>query len=169
MYRHVTLILSLFLMLTLLMVSGCTTSEVLREVMDPKNILSEKTKLDLTITMAADLNPDQNGRPSPVVVRIYSLKSPSIFENTDYVSLYYNDKQVLSADFSGMEEHDFRPSQVFKAQLEFDEQASFVGFLVAFQDIEQSRWRMVLPLERKQHNDIHLKLTRNSIVLVQDD
>lgn len=169
MYRKSSLLSALFILLTLIIVSGCTTTEVLREVMDPKNILSEKTKLDLTITMAADLNPDQNGRPSPVVVRIYSLKSPSIFENTDYVSLYYNDKQVLGADFAGMEEHDFRPSQVFKAQLEFSEQASFVGFLVAFQDIEQSRWRMVLPLERKQHNEIHLKLTRNSIVLVQED
>ncbi len=158
----------LLLILALLFVVSCTPTEALREVMDPKNILSDKTKLDLTIVVDPDINPDQHGRPSPVVVRLYSLVSPSIFENTDFVSLYYNDKQVLGADFLRMEEKDFRPSEVFKARLEFDQKASFIGVLVAYQDIEQSRWRMVIPLERKQHNTIHLRLKKNSITLEQE-
>ncbi len=156
------------IMALVLTLNACTTTEAVREIMDPKNLLSSKTKLDLKIIVDADVNPDQNGRPSPVVARLYSLASPSIFENADFVSLYHNDKQILGADFIRKEEKDFRPSEQFHAQIEFNDQANFIGFMVAFQDIEQARWRMVLPLDRKQHNYMTIRLSKNNIILEQE-
>lgn len=149
---------------TLLLIS-CTSTEVLREVFDPKNLLSEKTKLDIDLVSSRDLNPDQNGRPSPVVVRLYSLVSPSNFENADFIALYRNALDVLGSDFLRMEEKNFEPDEKFKAQLEFTKKANFIGIMVAYQDIEQSKWRMVIPLEKGEHNYLSLSLTANSILL----
>ena len=158
------IVLSLLMISTQLLIS-CTQTEVLREVFDPKNILSQKTKLDLKVTSSHDLNPDQNGRPSPVVVRLYSLVSPANFENADFISLYQNDKEVLGSDFLRREEKNFEPDETFEAQLEFTEKANFIGIVVAFQDIEQSTWRLVLPLDKKDHNYLSFSLTANSIFL----
>lgn len=167
-------ILSMAFSLLLILLSSsslvsCTTTEVIREVMNPKNLLSTKTKLDLNVQSTHDLNPDQNGRPSPVVVRLYSLVSPANFENADFVALYQNERQILGADFIRREEKNFQPDERFAAQIEFNERANFIGIVVAYQDIEQSKWRMVLPLERGSHNYLSLKLTANSIQLNLQD
>ncbi|MCW8932455.1 MAG: type VI secretion system lipoprotein TssJ [Gammaproteobacteria bacterium] len=153
------------LLLSCQVMTACTSSEVLREVFDPKNILSSKTKLDLKVESTHDLNPDQSGRPSPVVVRLYSLVSPSNFENADFVSLYQNEQEILGSDFLRREEKNFEPNEKFEAQLEFNERANFIGVMVAFQDIEQAKWRLVLPLEKGEHNYLSLSLTSNNILL----
>jgi len=163
-------LLTFFIVLsTAVFLISCTTSEVVREVMDPKNFLSSKTKLDLKIIGSTDLNPDQSGRPSPVVVRLYSLVSPSIFENADFVSLFHNDKAVLGADFIRKEEKDFQPSESFEAQLEINENANFIGFMVAYQDIEQAQWRLVLPMEQGKHNYLKIRLTADSVLVERED
>ena len=144
---------------------ACTTSDVLREVLDPKNLLSTKTKLDLKVLSSHDLNPDQNGRPSPVVVRLYSLVSPSNFENADFIALYQNEQGILGSDFLRREEKNFQPDEKFEAQLEFNERANFIGVMVAYQDIEQAKWRLVIPLERGEHNYLSLSLTADNILI----
>ncbi len=164
-----TVLKLILLSISLLTISACTSTEVVREVFNPKNLLSTKTKLDLDVQSSHDLNPDQNGRPSPVVVRLYSLVSPANFENADFVALYQNERQILGADFIRREEKNFQPDEHFEAQLEFSERANFIGIMVAYQDIEQSNWRLVLPLERGAHNYLSLKLAANSIVIKPQD
>ena len=57
------------------------------------------TDLKLTIQADMDINPDANNRPSPVFVRMYELKSPMIFHQADFMTLYSKDKAVIDADF----------------------------------------------------------------------
>lgn len=157
------------LILNVELLISCTTSDVLREAFDPKNLLSTKTKLDLKIFSSHDLNPDKSGRPSPVVVRLYSLVSPANFENADFVSLYQNEQEILGSDFLRREEKNFQPDEKFEAQLEFNERAGFIGIMAAYQDIEQAKWRLVLPLERGAHNYLSISLTANSVLLNKND
>ncbi len=163
------IITAFFLVFMSQLLISCTSSDVLREVMDPKNLLSTKTKLDLKVQSTHDLNPDNNGRPSPVVVRIYSLVSPANFESSDFIALYQNEKEILGSDFLRREEKNFEPNEYFEAQLEFNERANFIGIVVAYQDIGQAKWRLVQPLERGSHNYLSLKLTADSILLNNND
>ncbi|MDH6168954.1 type VI secretion system VasD/TssJ family lipoprotein [Variovorax boronicumulans] len=52
----------------------------------------EQTRLDITITAEAGVNPDDKGRAAPILVRLYELKSEGSFEAADYFSLSSNDK-----------------------------------------------------------------------------
>lgn len=45
---------------------------------------SKLTKLDLTLNAGDQVNPDLNGRPSPIVVRLLELSNPVAFENADF-------------------------------------------------------------------------------------
>lgn len=62
----------------------------------------EQTRLDITITAAADVNPDDKGRAAPILVRLYELKSEGTFESADYFSLQTNDKALIEHGTPGL-------------------------------------------------------------------
>ena len=47
-----------------------------------------KTKAAMTLVATADTNPDGSGRPSPIVVRVYQLKTDGAFKGADFFALY---------------------------------------------------------------------------------
>jgi type VI secretion system VasD/TssJ family lipoprotein len=53
----------------------------------------ESDQINLKLTGSDQLNPDLNGRPSPIVVRLFELKHPVTFENADFFSLYERAKE----------------------------------------------------------------------------
>ena len=61
----------------------------------------EDVKLKGNIVAAADSNPDINGRPSPVVIAVYQLKSPDGFLNGDFFSVYDPKGAALGEDLLG--------------------------------------------------------------------
>ena len=50
-----------------------------------------------TIEASTSVNPSLSKRPSPVQVRVYELKTPTAFNNADFVSLYQRDQAELGA------------------------------------------------------------------------
>jgi len=67
----------------------------------------------LKITVSADeaSNPDLKGRASPVVVRVFELKSLAGFNSADYFSLYDKESEILGADLIGKEELHLKPGE----------------------------------------------------------
>lgn len=120
-----------------LSLSGCAPSP-------PKD-----TKLAGSLVAAADVNPDPEGRPSPVVLRIYQLQSAVKFNNADFFALYDDAAAVLGADLIAFDEFTMRPGQTMDYQAQFKPTAKFVGVLAAFRDINSAQWRADLALPKK--------------------
>jgi len=95
-------------------------------------------------------NPDLDGRPSPVVVRVYELKSLGAFNSADFLSLFERESETLGADLVGREEYDVRPAETrpYRRQLQSD--TKFIGVIEAFRDLENSRWRQVAAVPPKK-------------------
>lgn len=125
----------------ILMLSGCASW-----------FQSDITKLDLRLTAAADLNPDLSGRPSPLVVRLYELKSPAIFQNVDFFSLYEYDRESLGMDLVKTEEILMTPGQQTEIRAALSEQTNYLGVMAAYRVIERSNWRYVMPVSLRQKN-----------------
>ena len=102
-----------------------------------------------TLVAATDMNPDPQGRPSPVVVRIYQLQSVVKFNNADFFALYDDAATVLGADLIGFDEFTLRPGQLIEYQTELKATARFVGIVAAFRDITSAQWRSDLALPEK--------------------
>ena len=66
----------LLLLLTMIFLSGC---QAVYATFPPS------TKLHFRV--AADINPDAEGRPSPVIIKVYELASKTVFENQDFFAL----------------------------------------------------------------------------------
>ncbi len=93
---------------------------------------SHVTKVNLKLTASDQLNPDLNGRPSPIVVRLFELKHPVTFENADFFSLYERAKESLAPDLVASEELELRPGETVELKLSVEEGSRYVGILAAY-------------------------------------
>lgn len=124
---------------------------------------SRLTKLDLELSASDQLNPDRDGRPSPVVVRLFELRHPAAFENADFFSLYERAKESLGADLAASEELELRPGETRTLKLRAAEGSRYVGLLAAYRNLPDSQWRQVLPLNPAQLTQARLRLERDGI------
>ena len=111
---------------------------------------SKVTKINLKLTGSDQLNPDLNGRPSPIVVRLFELKYPVTFENADFFSLYERAKESLNPDLVASEELELRPGETVELKLSVEEGSRYVGILAAYRDLPDTQWRhtvQITPLE----------------------
>lgn len=127
---------------------------------------SDLTKLDLSLQGSDRLNPDLNGRPSPIVIRLLELKHPVAFENADFFSLYQRPKEALSPDLVIQEELELRPGEQRDLKLFVQEGSRYVGVLAAYRDLPESNWRFVIPLQHRAQNRIELGLDEHGIQAV---
>ncbi|CAJ0893423.1 hypothetical protein R20233_03738 [Ralstonia sp. LMG 32965] len=106
----------------------------------------EQLKLDLAIQAGDSLNPDDKGRASPVLVRLYELKTASTFEQADYYSLESNDRTVLMQDLLARDEFILRPGEFQDIERKLNPDAQALGFLVGYRDLGKATWRTVYKL-----------------------
>ncbi|MDU9039741.1 type VI secretion system lipoprotein TssJ [Pseudomonas corrugata] len=145
---------ALMAVVTTQLLAGCAT-------LSP---FSAMTKLNLTLTASDQLNPDLNGRASPVVVRLFELRRPVAFENADFFSLYERPRETLAPDLLSSEELELRPGETLELKLDIAGGGRYVGVVAAYRDLPQARWRYTLPVTVAQITEASLTLDQDGIV-----
>lgn len=120
----------------LVLSTGCSTTPTQPEQM----------KLDLAIEAKDTLNPDDKDRPSPVLVRVYELKTPSAFEQADYFTLESSDRTLLTQDLLVRDEFILRPGESRDIERKMNPDTTALGFLVGYRDLGKATWRSVYRL-----------------------
>ena len=121
-------------------------------------------RLNSDIQAAQDLNPDPNGRPSPVVVRLYLLRSVASFENADFYSLYERENATLGNDLIAREEFDMQPGETRTYENEIEDTTRYLGVIAAFRNIEKARWRASAPVQVEKSIMRTVKLSKKKKV-----
>jgi type VI secretion system protein VasD len=167
MSKRIALILGCTISLAL---TGCAdvvsgvTSAVIDEVME-----EGPTTIEAEIRAAEDLNPDIEGNPSPLVVRLYELKSKTAFNNSGFFSLYDDDSAELGDDLKGREEMELRPGQAVIMERELEPGVRFVGVIAAYRDIENASWRAVFEVEAGSEMGLIIALNRLAVTIEEDE
>lgn len=126
-------------------------------------LMSDVTKVDMRIVAGGDVNLDDNGRPSPVVVRLLELKAPTTFQSADFFALYQDEKQTLGGDWVAREEFEFKPGDVQDLRFALQPDSSFVAVLAAYRQLDKVNWRLVLPIKLKEKNQLTVLLNSRGI------
>jgi len=126
---------------------------------------TKPTLLRADLQAAADVNPDGNGRASPIVVRLYELKTPSGFDSADFFSLWDKDAATLGPDMAARDEYLMKPGEQRKIERSPQSGVTFIGVVAAFRDIERARWRATVPVPANQTTDVVIKLEPRSIAM----
>ncbi len=123
------------------------------------------SQVRLVIAAATDVNPDGRGRPSPVSVRVYALKSSTIFESADFFSLYEKDATTLGQDVVRREELLLRPGESKPIDMILPADAKVLAVLAAFRDLEHARWRLVRQIDVGKPAMLRVKLAARQIAV----
>jgi|CXWL01.1.fsa_nt_gi type VI secretion system protein VasD len=116
---------------------------------DPEKPVPEppQTIIDTQITASCQVNPDVNGRPSPIVVRIYELKSMGKFEEADFYKLFDDYASLLSSDLLASEQFNLHPGDTKVIRHVVSPETKFVAITAAYRDLNKAVWRNSIPIE----------------------
>ena len=126
-----------------------------------------KTKSAMTLAASADTNPDATGRPSPVVVRVYQLKTDAAFKGADFFALFDDDMKVLGPELISRDEFVLNPAERKTIDVVVSRDTRFVGALAAFRDIRNAQWRGLVPAPRAGLN-VTIERARVVVSAVED-
>ncbi len=146
------------------MLTGCASKPPLEVLLPPS-----KTTLVSTAIVGANANPDSRKRPSPVVVRIYELKSAALFESTDFVTLFDKDQAALGSELISRDEATLRPNDVKAINKTLSPDAKYIGVVAAFRELERARWRMVVPIVPGKKNVVKIRLDDVNVSIVREE
>ena len=108
-----------------------------------------KTKTTMTVSASAETNPDATGRPSPVVVRVYQLKTDAAFTAASFIDLFEREDTTLGTELISRDEYVLAPKESRTIDIVIADETRFVGAVAAFRDILNAQWRVLAPAPRK--------------------
>ncbi|MBU1308101.1 type VI secretion system lipoprotein TssJ [Rheinheimera muenzenbergensis] len=125
------------------------------------------TKLHFRV--AADINPDFDNRPSPVIIRVYELASKTVFENQDFFALYDNPESILRTDLLKKDELVFEPGQRNEYKMSLQPATKAVAVVAAYRDIEGARWRAVVDVKPTGYDDFYVYVDKLAVYIREHD
>lgn len=128
-----------------------------------------RPKVQLAVASQPNINPDHSGRPSPVLVKMYELRSDLTFRQADFHTLFEQPMQTLGADLVAADELVFIPGEARKVAYEPMPETRFVGIVAGFRQMERAQWRVLVPINPEKANSICLELIDVTIIMIPPD
>lgn len=123
----------------------------------------EPTHVVVEFEAAGAINPNTAGRPSPLVLRIYYLKSYSAFENADFIALFERDEETLGKALVHKREILLSPSEKRTVYLETSDETRTIGILAAFRNYDKGRWKVAAGVQENKTNVVNVFVSGTNI------
>ncbi|WP_105403552.1 type VI secretion system lipoprotein TssJ [Neorhizobium sp. T7_12] len=131
---------------------------VLAGVLSACGGVPEPTPAAFTINADAAVNPGETKLASPVVIRIYELKSLKAFNNATYFE-FDDEAKLLGADLISSREFEMLPGTEKKYDREISSEAAYIGVVASFRDMQSAQWRDSIELEKGSQNRFTIYVT----------
>ncbi len=139
-------------------IAGSVAGKLVEKLFEPA-----PTRIEATIQATEDINPDNDGQASPLVIRLYELKSATAFNNAAFFALYDGDLAELGADLQNREEIELKPGQAVEIERELKPETRFIGIMAAYRDIDNATWRAVQPIEENETAELTIAVQRVNV------
>jgi type VI secretion system protein VasD len=123
------------------------------------------TLIKAQLAAGPDVNPDSKGRASPIVVRVYDLKTVAAFDSADFFSLWDKDQATLGGDMTSRDEFLMKPGEQRSFERSPANGVGFLGVVAAFRDIERARWRTSFAVPPNKTSELTITLEPRGIAL----
>lgn len=123
------------------------------------------TIIQAKVTALPAVNPDAHGRPSPIVVKFFELKSLAVFDSADFFSLFDRERETLGAELVAREEFQLAPGAVRQFERTLPADTRYLGVVAAYRDLERSVWRAAVPVTPNQTVSLAITLEAKKVVM----
>lgn len=127
-----------------------------------------KPRIELAVASQPNVNPDNSGRPSPVIVKMFELRNDLAFKQSDFHSLFNQPMQALGSDLIAADELVFIPGEARVVRYLPTEQTRFIGIMAGFRQMDRSLWRVIRPVDPEETNLVAFELNDVTILLIPD-
>lgn len=149
----------------LLISTSCTT-------MNTKvgGLFNLDTDLQLTFFVHADVNLDDDNISSPLIVRMYELKSPDLFKKANFIDIFEKDAQVLGADLIARQRLKYmQPGETREVSFVLSEETKYVALFAEFLRYKDAQYKLVIPIAQTNviSSSAEIKLSGNSVTIIE--
>jgi type VI secretion system protein VasD len=93
------------------------------------------------VVAAGDVNPDLEGRASPLTVRIFQLADDAAFAKAELFPLWDREPETLAASAIGRQEVRLAPGTRAEIGFELDPKVRSIGVAAAYRDFRSASWK----------------------------
>lgn len=129
----------------------------------------KREALDMQVMATADVNPDMQGRPSPVILHIMELNSTEQFNRLDYMGLTQPSGAALGAELLGKNRLVLQPGESKELPMELNPMTTAIGLVAGYRDIDNASWRKVIPITQGDTKGIVITLGQTQIATTVSD
>jgi type VI secretion system protein VasD len=104
----------------------------------------EQAQAKWTLSATPSLNPDANGRASPLVLRLYALAARDAFDRATFFELYDHDGTVLGRSALARRVIVLRPGERIRFYEPLDADTRSLAVVAAYQRIDKADWRAIV-------------------------
>ena len=124
----------------------------------------QRESVDMQIAATSDVNPDMQGRPSPVILHILELSSTEQFNRLDYMSLTSPSGAAMGPDLLGKTQLVLQPGDSKPMPMELNPLTTAIGLVAGYRDIDNAAWRKSVPVTQGSTKGISVTLEKKQIV-----
>lgn len=118
----------------------------------------------LTLIAVGDVNPDGQGRPSPVAVRVFQLSSRTTLDNLDFDGAFDNAEVLLGDELLFKEDLMLQPGETRELRFPLERDTGHVAIAAGFRQIDGARWKLVYEVNANWSGRHSVMLTETSVV-----
>ncbi|PKG38773.1 type VI secretion system lipoprotein TssJ [Psychromonas sp. Urea-02u-13] len=110
-------------------------------------VLDLDTDFQLSFIVEDNINPDDSKVPSPVIVRMYELKSTKLFEKANFIDLYERDAEVLGKSMIAQQAlKAIKPGEERTENFVLSKDTQYIGLYVEFLQFENAKYKVTIPI-----------------------
>ena len=111
------------------------------------SVLNLDTDIKIVFDVESDINPDETNKPSPLFIRMYELKSDTLFNKANFIDLYEQDEKILGADLVRKQElKRFAPGEDREEKFVADENTQYIALFAEFFQFKDSQYKIIFPV-----------------------
>jgi len=129
----------------------------------------KRENLGLQISATADVNPDMQGRPSPIILHVMELNSAEQFNRLDYMGLTQPSGSALGPELLGKNQVILQPGESKTLPLELNPMTTVIGLVAGYRDIDNAVWRKTIPITQGKTKGLSITLEQTQIVATVAD
>lgn len=123
--------------------------------------------VDVRLSATAEVNPDIEGRPSPIAVKLYELSRRAEFDSLDFEAAFTRSEALLGDTLLSASEHILLPGQTLERRIELHPATAHVAVVAAYRAIDEAHWKLVYPVNSNWFQSRKVSLRADGLVRVE--
>jgi len=132
-----------------------------------RETLDLATEISIEFNVFSIVNPDSDGRSSPVVLNLLFLKDNRQFEQEDFIALLESPEDRLGKDLiKKIRLKEFIPSEDREVSYILPEGVNYVGVVAEFIQYQDAVGKLILPIEEHASNEFIVSVDKDTVSIV---